>query len=86
MSCFIKFRIIWYIALWYHRQKLQALASRNAAIMVRDADAPNELVECMLRTVTNDGVLKTLAENVAAMAQRNSAARIVDEVMKIINC
>ena len=39
----------------------------------------------MLRTVTNDGVLKTLSENVAAMAQRDSAARIVDEIFKIIS-
>jgi len=70
----------------HQTKNAQALASRNAAIMVRDADAPGELVDCMLRTVTNDGVLKTLAENVAAMALRDSAAHIVDEVMKIINC
>ena len=39
----------------------------------------------MLRTVTNDGVLKTLADNVAQMALRDSAAHIVDEVFKIVN-
>ena len=69
----------------HQTKNAQALASRNAAIMVRDADAPNELVDCMLRTVTNDGVLKTLADNVAQMALRDSAARIVDEVFKIVN-
>ena len=69
----------------HQTKNAQALASRNAAIMVRDADAPNELVDCMLRTVTNDGVLKTLADNVAQMALRDSATRIVDEVFKIVN-
>ena len=68
----------------HQTKNAQALSNRNAAIMVRDADAPNELVDCMLRTVVNDGVLKTLADNVAQMALRDSAAHIVDEVFKII--
>ena len=35
--------------------------------------------------VVSPDLLKTLAENVAAMAQRDSAARIVDEIFKIIS-
>ena len=68
----------------HQTKNAQAVSNRNAAIMVRDADAPNELVDCMLRTVANDGVLKTLADNVAQMALRDSAVHIVDEVFKII--
>lgn len=68
----------------HQTKNAQALVEQNAAIMVRDSETPTQLIDCMLRTVTNDGVLKTLSENVLQMAQRDSAARIVDEVFTII--
>ena len=61
-----------------------ALADRQAAIMVRDAEAADRLVDTMLRTVTDQGVLDTLAANVAQMALRDSAQHIVDEVMQLV--
>ncbi len=60
-----------------------ALADRQAAIMVRDADAAERLVDTMLRTVADQGVIETLAANVAKMALRDSAQHIVDEVLKL---
>ena len=62
-----------------------ALANRQAAIMVRDADAEERLVDTMIRTVNDQGVLDTLAENVKQMALRDSAQHIVDEIMQVIN-
>ena len=61
-----------------------ALANRQAAIMVRDTDARERLVDTMIRTVRDQGVLDTLATNVAQMALRDSAQHIVDEIMKLI--
>ena len=61
-----------------------ALANRQAAIMVRDTDAGERLVDTMIRTVRDQGVLDTLATNVAKMALRDSAQHIVDEIMKLI--
>ena len=61
-----------------------ALASRNAAIMVRDADAVASLGSTMLTTVHNDALLASLAANVEKMALRNADERIVDCVMKIV--
>ncbi len=61
-----------------------ALADRQAAIMVRDADAASRLVDTMLRTVADPAVTDTLAANVAQMALHHSAQHIVDEVMKLI--
>ena len=52
--------------------------------MVRDADAGDRLVDTMIRTVRDQGVLDTLATNVAQMALRDSAHHIVDEVMKLV--
>ncbi|MCQ2288900.1 MAG: undecaprenyldiphospho-muramoylpentapeptide beta-N-acetylglucosaminyltransferase [Muribaculaceae bacterium] len=62
-----------------------ALADRNAAIMVRDVDAVERMVDTMLRTVDNTDVTRTLSENAAAMALPNAAEVIVDHVMQLIN-
>ena len=62
-----------------------ALANRNAAIMVTDAEAPEKLVDAMLATVNDEDKLHSLSANVLRMALLNSAERIVDEVEKIIN-
>ena len=61
-----------------------ALASRDAAIMVTDAEAPEKLVDAMLATVNDEDKLHSLSANVLRMALLNSAERIVDEVEKII--
>lgn len=62
-----------------------ALANRDAAIMVTDAEAPEKLVDAMLDTVNDEDKLHSLSANVLRMALLNSAERIVDEVEKIIN-
>lgn len=62
-----------------------ALANRDAAIMVTDAEAPEKLVNAMLATVNDEDKLHSLSGNVLRMALLNSAERIVDEVEKIIN-
>lgn len=62
-----------------------ALANRDAAIMVTDAEAPEKLVDAMLATVNDEDKLHSLSANVLRMALFNSAERIVDEVEKIIN-
>ena len=62
-----------------------ALANRNAAIMVRDAESVEKLGSTMLATVHDDALLASLGENVAKMALRNADERIVDCVMEIIN-
>lgn len=62
-----------------------ALADRNAAIMVRDAESVEKLGRTMLATVHDDALLASLGENVAKMALRNADERIVDCVMEIIN-
>ena len=61
-----------------------ALADRDAAIMVTDADAPEKLVDTMLATIANKEKLSTLSANVERMALLNSAEHIVDEIMAIV--
>ena len=61
-----------------------ALVNRDAAIMVRDADASSQLVDTMLATVIDSDHIASLSNNVSKMALRDAAERIVDEVAKII--
>ena len=61
-----------------------ALANRDAAIMIRDADAAKVLVPKALELIENNSALELLSKNIIRLAQRNSADRIADEVFKII--
>lgn len=68
----------------HQTKNAMALVNRDAAMMVRDADAPAQLVETMLATVTDDEKTASLGTNVLSMALRDAAERIVDEAEKIM--
>ena len=61
-----------------------ALSTRDAAILVPDAEASAQLVDTMLATVADGEKIATLSGNVLQMALRDAAEHIVDEVEKII--
>ena len=69
----------------HQTKNAQALSTRGAAIMVADADAASSLVPTMLDTVADTAMIASLADNVAQMALRDAAERIVDEVERIIS-
>ena len=60
-----------------------ALSSRDAAIHVKDADAPANLLELAVHTVNDDNKLKSLSENVLKLALPDSAEIIAKEVIKL---
>ena len=60
-----------------------ALVRKDAAILVRDADANEQLVENALRVLGNDDKLRRLSSNILALAQRDSARRIAEEVLAL---
>lgn len=62
-----------------------ALVNKDAAVMVADKDAVQSLVSTALSIVDDEERLKQLSHNVAGLAERNSADRIVDEIVKIID-
>ena len=61
-----------------------ALANRDAAVMVRDAEAGEKLVPTMLSLVADDARLARLSAIVGKMALRNAAEHIVDKAMELI--
>ena len=60
-----------------------ALANRNAAIYVKDAEAPATLLELAIKTVADEQKLKSLSENVLKLALPDSADIIAKEVIKL---
>ncbi len=68
----------------HQTKNAMALIAKNAAILVKDEEAPDRLVPLALETVKDDNKLNKLSENIAKLAQPDSANRIVDEIVKIV--
>ena len=60
-----------------------ALSTKDAAIYVKDSEAPATLLELAVRTVNDDAKLKSLSENVLKLALPDSANIIANEVIKL---
>ena len=60
-----------------------ALANRDAAIYVKDADAPATLLRLAIDTVNDEQKLRSLSENVLKLALPDSADIIAKEVIKL---
>lgn len=61
-----------------------ALVQKDAALYVKDADAPAQLIALALTTVADDQKLHSLSEHIARLALPDSADRIAKEVLKLI--
>ena len=60
-----------------------ALSTRDAAIYVKDSEAPATLLELAIKTVNDETKLKSLSENVLKLALPDSAEIIAKEVIKL---
>jgi UDP-N-acetylglucosamine--N-acetylmuramyl-(pentapeptide) pyrophosphoryl-undecaprenol N-acetylglucosamine transferase len=60
-----------------------ALVNKDAAVLVRDADAAEQLIPTALQLINDDKRLTQLHTNVLQLAQRDSAKRIAEEVIKL---
>lgn len=60
-----------------------ALVNKDAAVLVRDADAAIKLIPAALTLIRDEHRLKTLHDNILTLAQTDSARRIAEEVIKL---
>ena len=60
-----------------------ALVNKEAAVLVRDADAADKLVDTAIELIQDNNKLKQLHTNVLKLAQKDSARRIAEEVIKL---
>jgi len=67
----------------HQTKNAMALVNKNAALYVKDADAPTEVVKLALQTVKDGARLKELSENILKLALPDSADIIANEVVKL---
>ena len=60
-----------------------ALVNKDAAVLVRDADAAEQLIQTALQLIQDEKRLEQLHTNVLKLAQADSAKRIAEEVIKL---
>ena len=60
-----------------------ALSTRDAAIYIKDAEAPDILLQTAIDTVNDDTKLKSLSENVLKLALPDSANIIAKEIITL---
>ena len=68
----------------HQTQNALALVRKNAAVLIKDVDAKDQLVDKAIELISNEKELATLSSNILLMAEKDSADRIVEEVMKLI--
>jgi len=61
-----------------------ALADRQAAVLIKDAEAEEMLITTALELIQKPESLNTLSNNIRLMAENDSAGRIAEQVMKIL--
>ena len=67
----------------HQTRNAMSLVNKNAAIMVRDNQAQNILIECAVKLVNNEKHQEILRNNISKMAFHHSANLIAREVLKL---
>ena len=62
-----------------------ALVNKDAALIVKDAEAPEKLLPAALELVRDDDRILALERNIAPLALADAAGTIVDEVYKLLD-
>ncbi|WP_242928558.1 undecaprenyldiphospho-muramoylpentapeptide beta-N-acetylglucosaminyltransferase [Pontibacter vulgaris] len=68
----------------HQTKNAMALVQEHAAILVRDQEASQKLVQTALGLAQNEQEQKRLSENILKLARPNAAADIVNELIKLI--
>lgn len=69
----------------HQTQNALALVRKDAAVMIRDVDARAQLIIKALELVNDEKELNKLSANILKLAEKDSADRIAEEVMKLIH-
>ena len=67
----------------HQTKNAMALVDKQAALMVRDAEAEEKLVATTLHTLDDDELLESLGTNIRKLAFPDAAERIADEVFRL---
>jgi len=68
----------------HQTKNAMSLVNKNAAVIIADKDAENQLIDKALELIHNEQELQSLSENILKLALPDSANSIVDEIEKIL--
>ena len=68
----------------HQTQNALALVRKDAAVMIKDSDAQEQMVNKLIELINNSTELNKLSENILKLAENDSADRIALEVIKLI--
>lgn len=61
-----------------------ALVNKNAALIVKDTEAEEQLITMAINTIKDTNLLKTLGDNAKSMAFLDSDVKIAEEILQLI--
>ena len=67
----------------HQTKNAMALVDCEAALYMKDAEAPEQLMPLALKTVADDALLKRLSDNILRLALPDAATVIAQEVLKL---
>jgi len=73
-----------FVAEDHQTKNAMALVSKEAALLVKDADAGKELINAVFSLFENEEQQQKLASNIKQLAKPNATEAIVDEIEKLI--
>lgn len=68
----------------HQTQNALALVRKDAAVMIKDVEANEQLVDRALELIGNEAELQKLSDNILKLAEKDSADRIAAEILKLI--
>jgi UDP-N-acetylglucosamine--N-acetylmuramyl-(pentapeptide) pyrophosphoryl-undecaprenol N-acetylglucosamine transferase len=67
----------------HQRKNVMALVEKQAAVLVNDADARENLVKAALQLMNDENEQRRLSENIKSLARPNAAKAIAEEILKL---
>lgn len=74
-----------FVAENHQERNAMSLVKNEAAVMIKDSEVMERLMENALRLVSDDNKLQKLSENILKMSIKNSDQLIADEILKLVN-
>lgn len=68
----------------HQTKNAMALVNRKAAVMVTDANAPQQLIDEVLALMKDEKHRNELKKNISEMARMDATEKIVDEILKLV--
>jgi len=69
----------------HQTKNAMALVEKNAAIMVKDVDARQNLIRTALELLNNEAQKASLSQHITTLGVTNAADSIADEVLKLMD-